>query len=707
VVASPLAHPETPSLESSDTQTHNRPQWRRPWLPAPDRQKSLGGLALAPAVVASPLAHPKTTSLESSDTQIHNRPQWRQARRPARDRRKSRDWLAFALAVVALLLAAAVAVLLVAALTTRALYAVSNLHKSDQIKAEAAPKTDDPRGNPAAGRADSESERADDDPQAMDGKSWSVTLAFAGDVHFEGRVATLLDSRDATLGPMSSALRSADVAVVNLESALTSGGSPAPKELEAPSLRHWFRSPPAALALLERSGVDAVSLANNHGADYGAAGLRESLRAARNSPVAVIGIGRDADQAFRPYQTSVDGVEVAVLAADASPLESNASIWDVGPGGPGLATARDNSRLLAAVRAANARSDVVAVYLHWGTENQGCPTSEQRQLARSLADAGADVVVGSHAHIPLGAGMLDDTYVSYGLGNFLWYHGKLPNTGVLRIQIVDGEVVRDDWVPGEIRPTGGPPRPVTGSARRAAIREWRGLRSCTDLAPGPGEKASVDPASSETNTGGDTLSPGGGGDIRMPTYAATIDSVPSAVWRRMTGRSHDQVRCPVGSTDLRLLTMHYVGFDGRAHTGQMVVHHQHARGLVGVFRELYEARFPIHRMQLAYGGDDNRSMAADNTSAYNCRMVVGESTFSDHAYGGAVDINPIENPYVTTDGVLPARGRRFADVDRSRDADAPRGVIVADDVVVRAFARIGWKWGGVWNEADYQHFHAP
>ena len=576
-----------------------------------------------------------------------------------------------------------------------------------QIKAEAAPRPDDPRGNPAAGRADHESEHADNVAEAINAKSWSVTLAFAGDVHFEGRVAALLDRQDATLGPMSSALRSADVAVVNLESALTSGGSPAPKELEDPSRRYWFRSPPSALALLERSGVDAVSLANNHGADYGAAGLRDTLRVARNSPVAVIGVGRDPDQAFRPYQTSVDGVEVAVLAADASPLESKASIWDVTRGGPGLA--RADARLLAAVRAANARSDVVAVYLHWGAENRGCPTAGQRKLARSLADAGADVVVGTHAHVLLGAGMLDDTYVSYGLGNFLWYHGRPPDTGVLRVQIVDGEVVRDDWVPGEIGPTGGPPRPVTGSARRDAIREWRGLRGCTDLAPGPGEKASADRPSSESDTGGGPSGTGGGGEIRLPAYAATIESVPSAVRQRMTGNSHDPARCPVGFTDLRLLTMRYVGFDGRPHIGQMVVHRRHARGLVGVFRELYKARFPIRRMQLvdAYGGDDNRSMTADNSSSYNCRTIAGKSTFSDHAYGAAVDINPVENPYVTADRVLPDAGRRFIDVDRSPDADAPRGVIVADDVVVRAFARIGWKWGGVWNEADYQHFHAP
>src|SRR5215218_317021 len=568
-----------------------------------------------------------------------------------------------------------------------------------QIQAEAAPRPDGRRGNSSAGRADRESEQADNDAVAMNAKSWSVTLAFAGDVHFEGGVATLLDHRDATLGPMASALRSADVAVVNLESALTSGGSPAPKELEDPSRRYWFRSPPSALALLQRSGVDAVSLANNHGADYGDAGLRDTLRVSRNSPVAVIGVGGNPDQAFRPYQTSVDGVEVAVLAADASPLESNASIWDVEHGGPGLATARDSTRMLAAVRAANASSDVVAVYLHWGAENQRCPTAEQRKLAQSLADAGA--------HVLLGAGMLNDTYVSYGLGNFLWYHGRPSDTGVLRVQIVDGKIARDDWVPGMIRPTGGPPRPVTGSARSDAIKEWRDLRGCTDLAPGPGEKAAADRPSSGTGAG--AAGAGGGGAIRIPAYTATIESVPSSVQQRMTGSSHDPARCPVELTDLRLLTMRYVGFDGRAHTGQMVVHHRHARGLVGVFRELYEARFPIRRMQLidAYGGDDNRSMAADNSSAYNCRTVADTSTFSDHAYGAAVDINPVENPYVTANGVLPAAGRRFVDVDRSRDAETARGVIVADDVAVRAFARIGWKWGGVWNEPDYQHFYAP
>jgi poly-gamma-glutamate capsule biosynthesis protein CapA/YwtB (metallophosphatase superfamily) len=569
----------------------------------------------------------------------------------------------------------------------------------------ATPRPVDPGESPAAGRAE-EPPAPGQDEQAAPAESRPVTLAFAGDVHFEGRLSALPTRRDTTLGPMSAALRSADVAVVNLESALTTGGSRAAKELEDPTRRYWFRSPPSALALLERSGVDAVAMANNHAADYGAAGLRDTLRTARGAPVAVIGVGRGPAEAYRPYRTSVDGVDIAVLAADASPLESNAAIWDVQPGRFGIATARDDTRLVAAVRAAAADSDVVAVYLHWGVEGRGCPTAGQRTLAQSLSAAGADVIVGAHAHLPLGAGMLNDTYVSYGLGNFLWYNGSQPDTGVLRVQVVDGRVVRDDWVPGAIKPTGGRPRPLTGSAGAQAVKEWRALRGCTGLAPGPSEAATAERPSPEAGAGEPAP---GGAEYRLPAYAASIQSLSDAVRRRMTGSSHDPARCPVRLDDLRLLTLRHVGFDGRAQTGQLIVHRRHARDVVKVFGDLYQARFPIRRLQLvdAYGGNDDRSMAADNSSGYNCRTVAGQSSFSDHAYGAAIDLNPVENPYVTSSGVLPPAGRPFVDVDRKPKAAGGKGVIVADDVVVRAFARIGWKWGGVWNEADFQHFHAP
>ena len=568
---------------------------------------------------------------------------------------------------------------------------------------EAAPEPGEPVAPPAS-RPDPEprAPAAGSGPSAAGTKGRAVTLAFAGDIHFEGGVAALLERRNSTLGPMRAALRSADVAVVNLESALTSGGAPTEKELEDPDRRYWFRSPPSVLDLLERSGVDAVSMANNHGADFGAAGLRDTLRIARDSTVAVLGVGNDPAEAFRPYQTAVDGVRVAVLAADASKAESNDEIWDIRRQGPGLAAARNPARLLAAVRQAAAGNDVVAVYLHWGAEGERCPTGDQRLLAQNLAGAGADVVVGSHAHVLLGAGMLGDTYVSYGLGNFLWYNGGQPDTGVLRLRIVDSKVARDEWVPGAIRPDGGTPLPLGGSAGRAAVQDWRELRGCTDLAPGPTERAEAGPprtAPADVE----------GADPRTTAYAGTVAALPAAVRRRMTGVSHDPARCPVDLADLRLLTVRYVGFDGRVHSGQLVAHQRYARDLVGVFRELYDARFPLRRMHLvdAYGGDDDRSMAADNSSAYNCRTVAGQSSFSAHAYGAAVDLNPVENPYVTAAGVLPPAGRPFVEIDRSRGVRAGRGVIVADDVVVRAFAKIGWKWGGVWNEADYQHFYAP
>jgi hypothetical protein len=149
--------------------------------------------------------------------------------------------------------------------------------------------------------------------------------------------------------------------------------------------------------------------------------------------------------------------------------------------------------------------------------------------------------------------------------------------------------------------------------------------------------------------------------------------------------------------------MTYVGFDRAIHRGEMVVHRSFARAVVRVFRAMFEARYPIRQMRLVddYRGDDERSMAADNTSAFNCRPVTGGSSWSEHAYGRAIDINPVENPYVSSRGqVLPPAGRPYAD-RRSR----ARGVIHHGDDVWRAFHSIGWGWGGDWRSFhDYQHF---
>jgi len=142
----------------------------------------------------------------------------------------------------------------------------------------------------------------------------------------------------------------------------------------------------------------------------------------------------------------------------------------------------------------------------------------------------------------------------------------------------------------------------------------------------------------------------------------------------------------------------------------MVVQKDYAMHVATVFGQLYDARWPIRRMRLVddYGGNDGRSMAADNTSGFNCRKVAGSRAWSAHAYGAAIDINPVQNPDLTDASIAPRAGRPFAATDRSADAHPPPGVITANGPVVRAFARIGWEWGGTWSSAnDYQHFSAP
>jgi len=192
--------------------------------------------------------------------------------------------------------------------------------------------------------------------------------------------------------------------------------------------------------------------------------------------------------------------------------------------------------------------------------------------------------------------------------------------------------------------------------------------------------------------------------IAAPAFQGSSEQISQHLRQRMTGVSWHR-GCPVGFGDLRLLRVTHWGFDGQVHRGRLVVHRDSARPILRTMRELYRFRFPIRRMRLvdAYGADDHRSMAADNTSAFNCRVVAGTSHWSDHAFGHAIDVNPIENPYVTADGhVSPPAGAPYT--DRSRRVP---GLIHRRGPVVQAFAKSGWEWGGNWSwPKDYQHFFA-
>ncbi|GGK80009.1 capsular polysaccharide biosynthesis protein [Planomonospora parontospora subsp. parontospora] len=310
------------------------------------------------------------------------------------------------------------------------------------------------------------------------------TISFGGDVHFEGVLRTRLNANPRTaLGPIAKVLRKADLAMVNLETAITTGGTPAPGK------QYTFRAPASALTALKAAGVDVASMANNHGMDYMESGLADSLAAVRRAKFPVVGVGANEAQAYRPWRTTVNGNRVAIIGATQVLDSEFITAWTAKGNKGGLASAKNEARLIQEVRRARRNSDTVIVHLHWGTELQKCPNEAQRSLAPKLVAAGADVVVGGHAHILLGGGYLRNAYVNYGMGNFVFYNWgpETGRTGVLTLTIDGRKVLKDQWTPAVIQ--GGVPVPLTGSARRQALTSWKALRGCTGLAARPGQSS--------------------------------------------------------------------------------------------------------------------------------------------------------------------------------------------------------------------------
>jgi len=199
-----------------------------------------------------------------------------------------------------------------------------------------------------------------------------------------------------------------------------------------------------------------------------------------------------------------------------------------------------------------------------------------------------------------------------------------------------------------------------------------------------------------------SAAPAAAGEGEQP-FTGSVSRIDRDTRRLMVGSSWHR-GCPVPIRSLRLVKVTYRGFDGRPQHGRLAVHRRWADEILVVFRRLYREGFPIRRVRLVdrFDADDRESMRHDNTSAFNCRYVAGTTTWSQHAFGRAIDINPVENPYVDGSHVSPRRGRRY--LDRS---DVRPGMIVPGGIVLRAFRRIGWGWGGAWSSAkDYQHFSA-
>ncbi len=185
-------------------------------------------------------------------------------------------------------------------------------------------------------------------------------------------------------------------------------------------------------------------------------------------------------------------------------------------------------------------------------------------------------------------------------------------------------------------------------------------------------------------------------------YSASISKISPQIENRMRTGGSFKDYCPITIKDLRYLKVSYIGFDGKEHIGELVVNRAIANSVVAIFKELYNIKYPIRKMHLVsdYGASDFDSIEADNTSAFNCRYVDGTHKWSNHTYGRAIDLNPIENPYVTRSGhTSHSASKKF--VARIK----AKGVILANDKVVRIFKKYGFRWGGDWNCCkDYQHF---
>jgi poly-gamma-glutamate synthesis protein (capsule biosynthesis protein) len=325
------------------------------------------------------------------------------------------------------------------------------------------------------------------------GDGQAVTFAFAGDVQFPdeqdtvdpGAVSTgtpdlaqqLAANPKGVLAPIAPVLSHADVAMVNLETAVTDRGDPVPGKV------YHFRSSALAFTALKSAGVDVVTMANNHALDYGPVGMQDTFAAIKASKLPVLGIGRDAAEAYRPYRAVVHGQRIAIFAATDWLEPGLVSAWSATDTQPGLAFSIDRTRLVAAVQAARPAVDTLVVFLHWGTEETHCASAEQEDLARTLIAAGADIVVGSHAHRVFGAGHLGNAFVAYGLGNFVYWRedGESGRSGVLLVTATGRDVDAYSWVPARI--THGIPQSETGAAAAADVAEWQNRRTCSGLAP--------------------------------------------------------------------------------------------------------------------------------------------------------------------------------------------------------------------------------
>ncbi len=380
------------------------------------------------------------------------------------------------------------------------------------------------------------------------GNGHTVTLGFGGDVHFAGAVGTNLATNPTTaLGTTIPQLfTGTQLRMVNLETAVTDGTCPEPQNKP-----YIFDAPASAITALKSATVSVATEANDHGMDCGPQGLSQNLTIASKADYPIIGIGNTAAQAFTPYRITIDGQRIAIIAATQVIADNLVSTWTATATQPGVASAIDPTQLVREVQQVRRTADTVIVYVHWGTETQTCPNPQQEPLAEQLVRAGADVVIGSNAHVLLGGGYLGGAYVDYGLGNFAFYDDTAPETdsGALVITAQGRHITGAVWRPATILERPAPT--LDGHGRHGGGAELecrtrvhepvgdtleqphhhagrdRALRgaSGTTTTTAPASTTTTAPASSGSTGGtgtGTGTSAGGGGPTTTSTTATTV-----------------------------------------------------------------------------------------------------------------------------------------------------------------------------------------
>jgi len=191
-------------------------------------------------------------------------------------------------------------------------------------------------------------------------------------------------------------------------------------------------------------------------------------------------------------------------------------------------------------------------------------------------------------------------------------------------------------------------------------------------------------------------------------YQSNISKITPEIKKRMIKGNSWRKGCPVLLEDLRYLRMTYKDFRGKAVVGEIIVHKDVSTEVTEIFEALYEADYPVHKMRLVsdYKGNDWQSIESDNTSAFNCRSATGSKKWSKHSYGKAIDINPIENPYISRKGYISHKASlTYRKRVHKKSTSADKALLLKNDKATKIFKKYGWIWGGDWSGVkDYQHF---